>query len=53
METIPIGGGATVTLDVYDGNAHSISNTVNKPPLSITGIPGSMMSGQFIQIDAM
>jgi hypothetical protein len=53
METIPIGGGATVTLDVYDGNAHSISNTVNNPPLSITGIPGSMMSGQFIQVDAM
>jgi len=50
-ETIPIAGGATVTLDVYDGNAHSISNTVNNPPLSITGIPGSMMSGQFVQID--
>jgi hypothetical protein len=53
METIPIGGGATVTLDVYDANAHAISNTVNNPPLSIAGIPGSMMSGQFIQVDAM
>ena len=53
METIPIGGGATVTLDVYDANAHAISNTVNNPPLSIAGIPGSMMSGQFVQIDAM
>jgi len=53
METIPIGGGSTVTLEVYDGNAHAISNTVNKPPLSIDGIPGSMMSGQFVQIDAM
>lgn len=50
-ETIPIGGGSTVTLDVYDGNAHSISNTVNNPPLSIMGIPGSMMSGQFVQVD--
>jgi len=50
-ETIPIGGGATVTLDVYDGNSHSISNTVNNPPLTIMGIPGSMNSGQFVQID--
>ena len=50
-ETIPIGGGATVTLEVYDDNAHAISNTVNNPPLSIEGIPGSMMSGQFVQID--
>ena len=50
-QTIPIGGGSTVTLDVYDGNAHEISNTVNKPPLSIDGIPGSVTSGQFVQID--
>jgi hypothetical protein len=53
VETIPIGGGSTITLDVYDGNAHSISNTVNSPPLSVMGIPGSMMSGQFVQIDPM
>lgn len=50
-ETIPIGGGATVTLELYDDNAHSVSNTETNPPLSIAGIPGSMMSGQFVQID--
>jgi hypothetical protein len=50
-ETIPIAGGATVTLDVYDGNAHEISNTVNTPPLAPSGVPGSMNSGQFMQIN--
>jgi hypothetical protein len=50
--TIPIGGGSIVTLDVHDGNAHEISNTVNNPPLAPTGVPGSMNSGQFVQIDA-
>ena len=50
--TIMIGGGSIVTLDVNDGNAHEISNTVNNPPLAPTGVPGSMMSGQFVQIDA-
>jgi hypothetical protein len=51
-ETIQIGGGSVVTLDVHDGNAHEISNTVNNPPLAPTGCPGSMSSGQFVQIDA-
>jgi hypothetical protein len=51
-ETIMIGGGSIVTLDVNDGNAHQISNTVNNPPLAPPGVPGSMMSGQFVQIDA-
>ena len=50
--TIPIGGGSIVTLDVHDGNAHEISNTVNNPPLAPTGVSGSMNSGQFVQIDA-
>jgi hypothetical protein len=51
-ETIPIGGGSTVTLDVYDGNAHEISNTAN-PVKTIAGVPGSMNSGQFIQINVI
>ena len=51
-ETIQIGGGSVVTLDVHDGNAHEISNTVNNPPLAPTGVSGSMSSGQFVQIDA-
>lgn len=51
-ETIPIGGGSIITLDVHDGNAHEISNTVNNPPLAPAGCPGSMNSGQFVQIDA-
>jgi hypothetical protein len=51
-ETIQIGGGSTITLDVHDGNAHEISNTVNNPPLAPTGVSGSMNSGQFVQIDA-
>jgi len=50
-ETIPIAAGATVTLDVFDGNAHAISNTVNSPPLAPSGVPGSMNAGQFIQIN--
>lgn len=50
--TIPIGGGSTVTLDLHDGNAHQISNTVNNPPLAPTGVPGSMTSGQFVQVDS-
>ena len=50
-QTIPIAAGATVTLDVYDGNAHEISNTVNTPPLAPTGVPGSMNSGQFMQLN--
>lgn len=50
-ETIMIGGGSIVTLDVSDGNAHEISNTVKNPPLMAPGAPGSMMSGQFVQID--
>ena len=40
-----------MTLDVYDGNAHEISNTVNTPPLAPSGVPGSMNSGQFMQIN--
>jgi hypothetical protein len=51
QQTIPIAAGATVTLDVYDGNAHEISNTVNTPPLAPSGVPGSMSSGQFMQIN--
>ena len=51
-ETIPIGGGSIITLDVHDGNAHEISNTVNNPPLLPAGASGSMNSGQFVQIDA-
>jgi len=51
QETIPIAAGATVTLDVYDGNAHEISNTVNTPPLAPSGVPGSMSSGQFMQLN--
>ena len=50
-QTIQIGGGSVVTLDVNDGNAHEISNTVATPPLSVTGAPGSMMNGQYVQID--
>ena len=50
-QTIMIGGGSIITLDVNDGNAHQISNTVNNPPLMPTGVPGSMMNGQFVQID--
>jgi hypothetical protein len=50
-QTIPIAAGATVTLDVYDGNAHEISNTVNTPPLAPSGVPGSMSSGQFMQLN--
>src|SRR6185295_1779340 len=45
-ETITIGGGSIITLDVNDGNAHEISNTVNNPPLMPAGAPGSLMSGQ-------
>jgi hypothetical protein len=51
-ETITIGGGTPVTLDVNDGNAHEISNTVVNPPLKPAGLDqGSMNSGQFVQID--
>jgi len=49
-ETIPIAGGATVTIDVYDGNGHLISNTMN-PVLAPSGVPGSMNSGQFVQLN--
>jgi hypothetical protein len=51
VETIPIDGGATVTLDVYDANAHETSNTVDAPPLAPQGVSGSVNSGQFIQIN--
>jgi hypothetical protein len=51
QQTIPIAAGATVTLDVYDGNAHEISNTVNTPPLAPSGVPGSISSGQFMQVN--
>jgi len=52
MQTIPIGGGATVTIDVYDGNAHEIANNAN-PPKTIADIPGSKNSGQFVQINVL
>lgn len=51
VETITIDGGATVTLDVYHGNGRQTSNTVDNPPLAPAGIPGSINSGQFIQIN--
>ncbi|MEO5769524.1 MAG: hypothetical protein ABIS92_14320 [Polyangia bacterium] len=50
-QTIMIGGGSVVTLDVHDGNAHAISNTVNNPPKMAPGVSGSVMSGQYVQID--
>ena len=51
IQMITIDGGAMVTLDVYDGNSHQISNTTAVPPLAPPGVPGSMSSGQFIQIN--
>ena len=53
QETIPIAAGATVTVQVHDGNGHLISNT-NAPILVPTGtptIPGSMNSGQFVELN--
>jgi hypothetical protein len=50
QETIPIAGGSSVTLDVFDGNGHLISNTAS-PALAPVGVPGSMNSGQFVQLN--
>jgi hypothetical protein len=49
-ETIAIGAGSTVTIDVYDANAHEYANTAD-PPLTPPGVAGSMMGGQFVQIN--
>ncbi|HET6146223.1 MAG TPA: hypothetical protein VFH68_01730 [Polyangia bacterium] len=50
QETIPVAAGARVTVQVHDGNGHLISNTT-APILMPAGVPGSVNSGQFVQLD--
>lgn len=47
---IPITGGATITLDVNDGNDHEIDNYAK---LTNEGVPGSMNLGQYVQINVV
>jgi hypothetical protein len=49
--TIPIAGGAAVTLDVHDGNGHLISNNGNPANLLPTGITTTVTTGQFVQLN--
>ena len=55
-ETIMIGGGSAVNLDVHDANAHLITNTSGSQggpvatPTGVSALPNSNV-GQFIQID--
>ncbi len=58
MQTITIGGGSVVKLDVHDANAHLITNTsgsiggpVATPP-GVTGLANNNV-GQFVQVDAV
>ena len=55
VETITINGGATVTLELHDGNSHQIPNigtpAFGVPVLMPNGVPGSMNAGQFIQLN--
>jgi len=58
METIMIGGGSSVKLDVHDANAHLITNTSGSqggPVTAPTGAPALANSnvGQFVQIDVV
>jgi hypothetical protein len=55
-ETIMIGGGSSVKLDVHDANAHLITNTSGSAggpvtvPMGVSGLANSNV-GQFIQVD--
>jgi len=57
-QTIMIGGGSTVKLDVHDANAHLITNTSGSTggpvavPMGVTGLAGNNV-GQFVQIDVV
>jgi hypothetical protein len=58
METIMIGGGSSVKLDVHDANAHLITNTSGSaggPVATPTGVPALANNnvGQFVQVDVV